>query len=243
MSTLACFQDDFRAALDNPASDFLPAEQPSFDIYRNTVMRSCLDALEANFPAVVVLVGREWFRAVAAIHVSQSPPRDGRMFAYGDEFADFLASFPPAGELPYLADVARLDRLWTESLVAADANVLAAADVAFLGPESLGELRLSLHPATRRFEATVPAVSIWQASRAGVAVSAELMWQAEYAIVSRLGNEVGVTAVDAKTWFFLDAIANGASLADAALSTLDSHPGAPIDRLLASLLQAGAFAN
>jgi hypothetical protein len=243
MRSLACFQDDFRAALDHPESDFLPAKKPSFDIYRNTAMRSCLDALEANFPAVVVLVGREWFRAAAAIHVSQSPPRDGRMFAYGDEFAGFLSSFPPAGELAYLADVARLDWLWTESLVAADAEVLAAADVALLEPEPLGALRLRVHPATRRFDASVPAVSIWQASRSGTAAHTDLLWQSEYAIVSRVGHEVGVTPVDAQTLFFLDAIAGGASLADAALSTLDRHPGAPIDRLLASLLQAGAFAT
>jgi hypothetical protein len=243
MKSLARFQDDFTEALYGVAPGFSPARQASFAVYRNSAMRACLDALEANFPAVVCLVGREWFRAAAAIHVEQSPPRDGRMFIYGDDFAAFLATFPPACELPYLADVARLDRLWMESFVAADADILTAADVSSLGAETLGALKLSLHPATRWFDATVPAVSIWQASRAGIPASADLVWQAEYAIVNRAGHEIGVTPADARTLCLLDAIASGASLADAALSTLAIHPGAPIDRLLASLLQAGAFAT
>ena len=240
---LACFQDDFTSALYREAAGFAPASQPSFAIYRNTVMRACLDALEANYPAVVCLVGREWFRAAAAIHVAESPPRDARLLTYGDDFAGFLAAFPPASELPYLADVARLDRLWTESLVAADADVLTASMVASLGPDALGALKLHRHPALRTFASSQPAVSIWQASRAGMAVSAELAWRAEFAIVARVGHEVGVTPVDAAALRLLEAIAEGASLADAALSIQGMHPDARLDLLLASLLQAGAFAT
>jgi hypothetical protein len=243
MSALARFQDDFADALYGDVTEFAPASQPSFAIYRNTAMRACLDALEANYPAVACLVGREWFRAAAAVHVAESPPRDARLLIYGDDFAGFLAAFPPASELPYLADVARLDRLWTESLVAVDADVLAASAVASLGPDALGAVRLHRHPARHSFTSPLPAVSIWQASRAGMAVSPDLVWRAEFAIVTRVDHEVGVTPVDAAALRLLEAIDEGASLADAALSTLGMHPGARIDLLLASLLEAGAFAT
>lgn len=242
MSALARFQDDFTDALYGDATDFAPASQPSFAIYRNTAMRACLDALEANYPAVVCLVGREWFRAAAAIHVTQSPPRDARLMTYGEEFAGFLAAFPPASELSYLADVARLDRLWTESFVAADAGVLAATTVASLDADALGALTLRLHPAARPFVSSLPVVSIWQASRAGMAVSADLVWRVECAIVTRVDDEVRVTPVEASALSLLESTVGGASLADAALSTLGMHPNARIDLLLASLLQAGAFA-
>lgn len=243
MNALARFQECFAVALDDDASDFALVRQASFAIYRNTVMRGCLDALEANFPAVVCLVGREWFRAAAAIHVSQSPPRDARLMVYGDAFAGFLATFAPARDLPYLSEVARLDRLWTESLFAADAGVLVAEAIAALGPESLGALRLQRHPAVRAFRSPMPAVSIWQASRAGMAADAGLVWQAEYAIVTRVDHEVHVTQVDADALHLLEAIVEHASLADAALSILGMYPDARIDLLLASLLQAGAFAT
>jgi hypothetical protein len=242
MSVLARFQDDFAEALYDERA-FAPADHAAFAIYRNTAMRACLDALEANYPAVVCLVGRDWFRAAAAIHVSQSPPRDGRLFAYGADFPDFIEHFPPASGMPYLTDVARLDRRWGESLVAADAGVLDAASMATLGPDGLAALRLRVHPATRTFAAASPAVTIWQASRAGVAVGADLAWQAECAIVTRCHHEVGVVPVDASVLRFLEAIAEGVSLADAALSTVAIHPDARIDLILASLLNAGAFAT
>lgn len=241
MSALARFQDDFRNALYGDRSGFAPGEHPSFAIYRNTSMRGCLDALEANYPAVVCLVGREWFRAAAAVHVAGSPPRDARLVTYGDDFPAFIAAFPPASELPYLADVARLDRLWTESFVAADAVVFTAADAASLDPDVLGALSLQLHPAARLFASSLPAVSIWKASRVGSTVDDDLVWQAEFAIVSRVDNEVGVVPIEASAWCLVESIVEGASLAEAALMTLGKHADARIDLILASLLQAGAF--
>jgi hypothetical protein len=243
MSALARFQDDFTDALYGDVTDFAPATQAAFAIYRNTAMRACLDALEANYPAVVCLVGREWFRAAAAIHVAQCPPCDARMVTYGKAFAGFLAAFPPASELPYLADVAHLDRLWTESFIAADSRVLAATAVASLDADALGALTLHRHPAARPFTSSLPAVSIWQASRAGMAVGTELIWRAECAIVTRVDDEVRVMPVEASALRLLESIVEGASLADAAHSTLGMHPDARIDLLLASLLQAGAFAT
>ena len=99
------FQDAFAQALFAPGAVTNPAvrqlaAQPAFAVYRNTVMKACIDALEANFPAVARLVGSEWFRAAAALHVAASPPRDGRLLNYGEGFADFLQGFEPATELP-----------------------------------------------------------------------------------------------------------------------------------------------
>ena len=243
MSALIHFQEGFAAALHGDVPAVAPADQPAFAIYRNSVMRACLDALEANFPAVVCLVGRDWFRAATALHVAESPPRDVRLMNYGEDFAGFLATFPPASELLYLPDVARLDRLWTESFVAADAEILAASAMSSLEPDALGACVLHGHPATRPFTSSLPAVSIWQASRAGLAIGADLVWQAECAIVTRVEDVVRVTPVEASALQLLACIDEGACLADAALATLDTYPDARIDLLLASLLHAGAFAT
>lgn len=62
--TLARFQDDFVQSLLAPQSD-MPSTlrtltlQPGFAVYRNTVMKGCIDALQANFPAVLRPVGEE----------------------------------------------------------------------------------------------------------------------------------------------------------------------------------------
>ena len=61
---LETFQDGFANALLalEPSVDCAPelaylVAQPGFAVYRNTVMKGCIDALQANYPAVARLVG------------------------------------------------------------------------------------------------------------------------------------------------------------------------------------------
>lgn len=241
VTTLATFQRQFAASVIDDLPAFAPATHPAFAVYRNTPMRACLDALEANFPAVACLVGREWFRAAAAIHVAACPPCDPRLFLYGEAFPAFLDSFEPAMALPYLADVARLDRLWSESLNARDAAALVPSGLPLDDAEALGATRLRVHPSLRRIASPYPVVSIWKASRQGVAVGEDLAWEPEHALVTRTGLSADVTPVDPAAFAFLDAIDNGMALVDATTHTGRIHPDASLDHLLADLFRAGAF--
>ena len=141
MSALASFQDAFAQALtapDAPVSTYLGrlVSQPGFAVYRNTMMKGCIDALQANYPAVARLTGESWFRAAAAVYVRETPPDDPSLLRYGASFAAFLARFEPTRELPYLPDVATLDRLWTVAHMARDEPVLDAALLAQLPRET-----------------------------------------------------------------------------------------------------------
>ncbi len=104
VTALARFQDDFAHALlatDDAVSPVLAAviAQPAFAIYRNTVMKGCIDALQANYPAVTRLVGEEWLRAAAVVYVRDALPALPMLLDYGADFADFLTQFEPAAEL------------------------------------------------------------------------------------------------------------------------------------------------
>jgi hypothetical protein len=71
--SLTQFQDQFAQALFSAEAgpEIAPlACQPGFAVYRNTVMKGCIDALQANYPSVMRLVGEEWFRAAAALYVA-----------------------------------------------------------------------------------------------------------------------------------------------------------------------------
>ncbi len=122
------FQDEFARALlveDCAAAGIAPeiarlAAQPAFAVYRNTVMKGCIDALQANYPSIARLVGEEWFRAAAALYARSNLPRHPTLADYGADFVGFLAAFAPAADLPYLPGVARLDRFWTEAHTAHD---------------------------------------------------------------------------------------------------------------------------
>lgn len=247
--SLAAFQRRFAAALFADvgalAADDVAA-QPGFAVYRNTVMRGALDALAANYPTVVQIVGVAWFEEAAAPFVRMHLPREGSLAGYGEGLADFLAAFEPSGDLPYLPGVARLDRAWTESHLAADAPVLAAHELAGISPQALLDAVLVPHPAARwlRFE-SLPAFTIWRRHREGAPTFDDLAWQGESGLVVRPSGEVAWQAVDHAAVVFLDACAQGLCVADAAERAeaarheTASTPGA----WLPALVAAGAFAR
>jgi hypothetical protein len=247
-SQLSVYQDAFARALlapdaasDDPRVAALTA-QPGFAVYRNTVMKGCIDALAANYPAVVRLVGDEWFRAAAAVFARESLPSHPTLLDYGEDFPDFLAAFPPAAELPYIAGVARLDRLWSRAHVAADAPRLDPALLAALAPQELAPLRLRLHPAARwQWFDEAPIYSIWSRSRDGDGTIGELDWRGEGALLTRPFADVRHRPLARAGVAFLDACALGESIEDAALAALEIEPGADLSALVHQLLDAGAF--
>ena len=242
-ASLAEFQRDFAQALFAPAGQAgALAAQPAFAIYRNTVMKGCIDALEANYPAVARLVGSEWFRAAAALYVAEAPPHDSRLLHYGAGFADFLGAFEPARELPYLAAVARLDRCWTEAHCAADASPADGTGLAALAPEALGAMVLAPHPSARwHWFADQPIYTIWSRNRAASFDDSEIAWQGEGALLTRPEAAVIWCAAGEADCAFLDACARSETLGSAAAAALAVDPQADLADLLARLLGAGAF--
>ena len=240
--SLASFQSGFVKALFEPDDDAALTRQPAFAVYRNTVMSGCIDALQANFPSVVRLVGVDWFRAAAATYVRAQPPSDGRMLFYGETFAEFLARFEPAVDIPYLADVARLDRFWIEAHTAQDAASVDGAWLASLSAQALGALRLGVHPSARwRCFTDMPIYSIWERNRLELEATDEFVWQGEGALLTRPVDHVTWRHITPGGAAFLDACAQGSLLAQAAGASLDAQPDVDIANLLAQLLGAGAL--
>lgn len=237
MSMLAEFQDRFAAALG--ASDGMP---PAFAVYRNTVMKGAIDAIAANYPAVQRLVGEEWLRAAAAVFVAQSPPRTPVLVDYGAEFPAFLAAFTPADSLPYLADVARVDRFWTEAHIAADAAPLAADALAAFTPAQLAAAVLRPHPSARwRWFGDQPIHSLWSRNRDGASDCGDLAWHGEGVLVVRPHWTVEHMPLGAGACALLDACTAGHALGHAAEAALGADPAIDLSACLAQLLARGAF--
>ena len=130
-----------------------------FNVYRNNVVTSLIEALAAGFPTVRALVGEAFFDGLAGVFERQHPPTSPIMTQYGAALPGFLERFPPAQQLPYLADVAWLELLTRESLHARDITPDPSA-LATLPPERLGEARLSLLPSVRTLSSPYPVLSI-----------------------------------------------------------------------------------
>lgn len=215
----ACAEAAFAAALldpSRPPAASVTADAGRFDVYRNNVVVSLVDALAATYPAVLALVGEAFFRAAARQFVRAHPPRSPVLIDYGRAFPAWIAAFRPATSVPYLGDVARLEWAWSRAYNAADALCRGADALAALPPDRLAEARLSLHPAVRVVASQFPVVSLWAESTGREARSRLDLGCAETALVSRPRTIVEVRRIDAATTAFLDAVGRGLLLGEAA---------------------------
>jgi len=226
------FQQDFAAGMTEQASG-------AMRVYRNTAISGCVEALRANFPVVARLLGREMFDAVAAEHAGQCPPRRPVLALYGSRFPDWLQEQGWFHEIPYLAEVARLERFFVESLFAADAQ---PAEMSRLQDADWQALRLPLHPATRFQWLTAPAMSIWLVHQEEAVGELEFEWKAEGVLLTRPGLDVRPTRLGRAGHRFLFGIRLGESVGAAAIATVSLYPETDIGSLFTSLVDAGAFA-
>jgi len=218
--------------------DGRPVER-RFAVYRNNVAVALIGALEARYPVVQRLVGDDFFRAMAGAFVAAEKPRSPALMLYGDGFPAFVAGFPPAGAIPFLADVARLENAWVEAYHAAEADALGLDALAAIAPDALDALRFRPHPAARLLRFSHPAASIWAASQGDGEPRAPEVWSAEAALVARPDADVFVRVLPPGGFAFAAALFSGVSLGEAAaLAAADGFdPGAH----LVGLIVAGAF--
>ena len=234
MVDLATFQRTFADALMADAQPAHTFRTQAFAVYRNTSARGAVEALRAAYPTVDMLVGQEMFTQVALDYRLEHPPVGPVLSEYGGDFAAFLARQPWTCELPYLADVARLDRLWLESFLARDAAPL---------PRShKGETRASLHPATRFAWLATPAMTIWQAHRDPFELTdLDPDWIEEGALFTRSRLSVRAELIDAAFHHLLIACAAPASTADVVAAVAAAFPRADVPQLLQRGVASGAL--
>ena len=243
----ATFQTTFAEALlnaDRPIPRDVIAHNAAsparrFGVYRNNVVSSLVKALEHRFPAVEKIVGEEFFAAMARVFVTGQPPRSPLLAAYGDDFPDFVATFEPARDLPYLADVARLEAARTRAYHAADASPMGAEQFAMLDAEIVGDLRITLHPSTEIIRSPFPIVTIWAMNSGERELAPIEDWRSEDALVARPYLDVQVRSLPPGGAAFLSALAAGQSIGEAAEAALADDPEFDLTRNLAGLIGSG----
>lgn len=241
-------QADFaRAILDPrrpaPAGLVGPDGKPSekrFAVYRNNVIIGLIETLKAAFPVVHRLVGNEFFAAMAGLHALAEPPSSPIMLDYGAGFPAFVASFGPAAVLPYLADVARLERTWAEAYHAAEAPALPPSDLGRVPACDVPALRLRLHPSVRLVRSAFPIVQIWRENVArGDVAAIDPDAGGEDALVARPEAEVEVRVLPEGAAAFIAALGAGIPIVAAAGAGLDASPRFDIAGALRGMTEAG----
>ncbi|NVI84806.1 DUF692 family multinuclear iron-containing protein [Janthinobacterium sp. BJB401] len=187
---------DAQAALPAFAGEAVPQR---FSLYRGNLSATWRRILGHAYPVVLALVGKAFFGGLARAYGRQYPSDSADLNEFGARFADFLASFPPVADLPYLPDMARLE--WAVHLAhyAADAQGLAPESLATLHPDQLEARRFSLHPACVLLASGWQVAALWQAHQEGEEQGKfpQELQVASWALVCRTRWKAQVLVVDA----------------------------------------------
>ncbi|WBU54142.1 DNA-binding domain-containing protein [Paracoccus sp. SCSIO 75233] len=202
-----------------------------FAVYRNNVTVALSDALAANFPVIASLVGERFMAATAGLFLVDHPPKSPVLAEWGEDFAAWLANYPPAESLPYLPDMARLEQLSREALHARDARPVDPQEIAALPPERLESWRPEPHPAARAMKTRWPLLHI----RNHALGRKQVVQDSGEILLTRPALTLMLTAAPAGTADALARLVQGATLTEALQDA--ARPG----EVLACLLGQGAL--
>ncbi len=214
-------------------------------IHRTNTSASLREALAALYPVTERLVGTAFFSGLAQAFVPRQPPASPALLDYGAAFPRFLETFPPALQLPYLADVARLELAWHQVYHAADADPVLAADLAAIDRDRLPALRLHLHPASRLLRSDYPVDLIWRVNQPGFDgdTTLDLGRGGCFLLVIRPELSVEIRSLDAGAFAFLEALRGGATLGEAWHRATASDAAFDVQVTLRDLAAGRSFAG
>ena len=187
-------------------------------IYRNNFLIGLGEALKANFPVTLRLLGRDFFEQAARRFVLAHPPQRPCLFEYGADFPDHLRDLPQLSALPYVAETARFEFARIASYNAPAEKHVSGETLAGLSPERLDALPVRRARHAQMVAATAPVLALWNAHQAAEPeLSAIDMSSRPHALlVCRPEHTLVIQELDAPTARFLSAAENGAPLGDAA---------------------------
>lgn len=214
-----------------------------YNVYRNNVVVSLIEALAATFPATARITGPDFFRAMARFHIRETPPTSPLLFEYGRDFPDFIECYDYARPMPWLADVARIERAWLDAYHAADADAVSVSALAAIPGDELDDIAFASHPATRVIRSRYPAVTIFAANKADGPVGQITTTEAEDALVTRSGLNVVVLQLPPGGATFLSCLISGDTLGVASARALADCPDFDLAANIVGLLGAGAFSH
>lgn len=238
-TTLQAFASALTDAARRPPPGLSGACDRRFAVYRNNVAVGLIRALEARFPALANLVGEDFFRAMARDFTRSHPPHSPVLMAYGDELPAFIATFAPAREMPYLADVARVEAAISRAYHAADAARAGRGMFSRLSADQLAMLRIVLHPAVMVVRSEHPVGRIHAVARGWVPQAPIENWTAEAVLIDRPGFDVVVRPIPLGTAAFLNQLARGDGLEAAATGAAADDPDFDLPAALAEMIGSG----
>ncbi len=141
----------------------LGSVEDRWHIYAHGYFARITDALAGEYPAVQRILGEDAFAALACRYLAACPPRSFDLAHAGDSLPRFLRTDAGLSGLPFLADLATLERRLAEAFVAADATPIAWSELRAMPAETVADLPLRLLPGTAFVRSKWPLYELWKA--------------------------------------------------------------------------------
>lgn len=141
---------------------------PSFDatervgVYQGMYVRRLHEVLREDFPKLAETLGDD-FEDVAQSYLVRHPSENPSVRHFGRHLAAFLETDSTSRVLPWLADLARLERARVDAFDAPGAEPVRAADLAAVAPEDWAALRFTPAPSLGLVDAAWAVHDVWSA--------------------------------------------------------------------------------
>ena len=206
-------------------------------IHQRHYQASLVAALLAKFPGCAWLVGERLVTEAAQAFVRTCPPTAPCIAEYGLDFPRSLASHPGAQRLAYLQSFAELEWHLSHLAIAIELSAVAMDTLAAIDPERLADLALKLQPGVRYLAAAWPVDRLIELFLSESPPERFAFEPTPIALELRgARGTFQIKRVDAGTFAFRAALADGKSIGDAAERALDTDADFDPGQALATLV-------
>jgi hypothetical protein len=167
MSDFARQQSDFQRGIltgdDSVLAEILDSPQEKrevlFGVYKYAYSSRLVEAMRNDHKLLHGYLGDEMFDAMGEAYVAANPSQHPNLRWFSKDVPDFLRATQPYSDYPVVA----LEKALNDAFDAADALVLALADMAGFAPERWNDLTFQVHPSAVRLDVSTNASAIWLA--------------------------------------------------------------------------------
>ena len=214
-------------------------------VYRNSSLLAASDALKSNYQATAAIMGDAFFAAMARAYIGDNRAISRSLVGYGETLPDFIAAGVSEHGLPWLPDLARLDRAWLAAHLAPDEMPFSAEAFAELASDqdALFETRLTLGANVCVIRAEWKLYDLWADLRRGNIPDGqvEVAQETDCVLIARPFSEVFDRVLSIGEFAFLRALKAGATLGAAAEIALGQAEDFDIGQALANSITDALF--
>jgi len=241
-------QKSFKKTLNHPEETYFFQQvkesavgaEARFDIYKNNIQSSFVEILEASYPLVQKLIGKECMRGVSLLYIQGNLPEIAAFNEWPENFPNFLVSLSTLKDLPYLQAVARFE--WFSLLSIQSADKVGVTPEAFSEQitqhmNAATDFTITLHPSSFLMQSPYPLEPIFKIAKDEIEAY-ELINQEGYYLIFREGSSVKLKHLSAGEFTFLSNLLDKKTFDFSFDQALLKDPDFDVESLFTFLLQA-----